>query len=404
MDYMGSPLLLTPYQKEFLAWARNRDTIALFAPAGSGKSLPALLWALQGTGAGQVAVVCPNKVIPTWQEETKRLDCKKEVLIIPYSKFSVGVGVQGNYKAIIADESTYLKNPDAHRTRMMFKFAGQSTRRCILSALPTPQGLHEIFSQYKFLDLGRRFGSSYYAFLSRYFYRPWKWAPWEPTEWGKEKILEVISETAYIVREDQVATLPPQGHKIEVFDLPLLARQYYNNLETEYATKLKSGEKIELKYTIEVVQKLLQSCSGFLYGGPERKIERFECPKERRLLEILQRRKGPAIVWCNYKATQERVRSILKDIPTAEVLSYSMHAHGINRPSVTTVIYYEPCFSVERKHQASKRHRRLTTQMSSMSYYFCMQDSIEKTVVRAVMKKEKFSLKVLQDAFHGRLL
>ena len=149
-----------PHQLDAIAYAFPRSKIALFMEMRLGKSLVAVRWA-QRRGAKKVLVVAPLSSLGPWEEElykeriprnqvhyllgskTKRLQTSKNKegwFLVNYEGLrSCPEILKQNWKAVILDESTRIRNPKAQITRLLTNELFYVPNRCILSGLPNPE-------------------------------------------------------------------------------------------------------------------------------------------------------------------------------------------------------------------------------------------------------------------------
>lgn len=175
---------LLPYQRPVLEYAQRVQHPALFLEMRLGKTLITLR-ALRLQGAKHVLIVAPLSSLPTWQDEMHAEGLPAPVLIRPGSslreypsafyltnyqmllKFPALENIE--WDAVVLDESTLIKNPDCKIGEFCGNGFERAGRRFILSGMPHPEGLENLFNQFKFLRGDMMGYTNFYAWRKRYF-------------------------------------------------------------------------------------------------------------------------------------------------------------------------------------------------------------------------------------------
>lgn len=170
----------------------------------TGKTFTAIHLAFARFQAGQidaVMILCPSTLRLTWMKElakyatgeydfrihdTKakwmpefcRPGKRKELRILAVSVEGLGVSealydsacgfLPGNRVMVINDESSRIKNPDAKRTQRAINIGNSADYRVILNGTPIALGIHDLWSQYEFLDPNIIGSGDYWSFKTRY--------------------------------------------------------------------------------------------------------------------------------------------------------------------------------------------------------------------------------------------
>ncbi|KAI8802416.1 P-loop containing nucleoside triphosphate hydrolase protein [Cladochytrium replicatum] len=178
---------LLQYQREGVMMAIKKDGRALLGDEmGLGKTIQALSIATYYHEDWPLLVICPSSLRLTWANEINRwlgtggdnplseddalvlpddiqvIFAAKEMLrddakitIVSYDLFSrAGSSVISgrNFKMVIADESHYLKSPDAKRTKNILPVLKAARRALLLSGTPALSRPIELFTQVSALD------------------------------------------------------------------------------------------------------------------------------------------------------------------------------------------------------------------------------------------------------------
>jgi hypothetical protein len=209
------PKSFWPHQEQAMAYALERDRIALFMEMRCGKTPVAVRWAkTKVQPGGTILVLGPVEVLDDWideiryEGETRILDAtgmdavSREATIASVRAYRgrERLWVLFNYEAIrasqatfldrvatwdcvICDESTKIRNPKAQTTKVVTKLAARVPYRAILSGLPAPEGPEDYFSQFVFLNGMFNGYDNFWLWRNKKFKQPsaersaWLWMP-----------------------------------------------------------------------------------------------------------------------------------------------------------------------------------------------------------------------------------
>ena len=180
---------LHPFQRAGVRYALERRRTFIADEQGLGKTVQALA-ALEADDAFPAVVVCPASMKLIWERESHKwlpnrtvevLDGRSsgpvagpaaEITVLNYdildahSERLAGLGIE----ALVLDESHYVKNPRARRTRAAMELAGRlppDALRLALTGTPVLNRPEELVAQLRVLDRLKEFGSG--ARLTRRF-------------------------------------------------------------------------------------------------------------------------------------------------------------------------------------------------------------------------------------------
>ena len=185
---------LMAYQRAGVKYALNRRRVLIGDEMGLGKTVQALAaclldGAFDSKKSGGVVVVCPASLKRNWYREVKLwlpdsidaviIDGKKksdylgDVVIVNYDilESHLDALVERNFAGCIVDESHFVKNPTAKRTKSVTKLARSVKENGLILALtgtPIVNRPNELVSQLRVLNrLDEVFGG-YWPFVKRY--------------------------------------------------------------------------------------------------------------------------------------------------------------------------------------------------------------------------------------------
>ena len=279
------------------------------------------------------------------------------------------------WDAVVLDESTFIKNPQAKITKAALKMFRAVPHRWILSGRPNPQSDLELWCQLAFLD-GTAFGCrNYWQFREDYFCRfgPFNWI--EP-EKSRKKISDELHRRACVVSRKDV---PGSGQKLYErieLDLPADARKIYNTVEEEFILEVGSEELDRTIWAIVRYTWLRRLCDGVV------DFKTIHQQKLKALGDLItgNLRGESVVIWCNFNSEIKRVAAWLRqqhrlqcltffgDDDASEVMNRFQRGHGailIAQPAkaafgldfsrADTCIYYSSPLSVEKRIQSEDR-------------------------------------------------
>lgn len=220
---------------------------------------------------------------------------------------------------MVVDESHYIKNPRAKRTRAMMRLAKHCPFRRTLTGTPTPQGPFDLWSQFYVLDpdiLGKRF----VPFKQRY-------GIWKRVQYGTGPLHDELVE--YRNLDELAGIIAPyvfESNKADLFDLPdrVFARRYfemskdharvYKDLRDELIAMLSSGEMITAPLAIVKLMKLQQISRGHIKNELGDSIDLGDpYPADEATLELIRGNPGKTVVWCRFVHDCQRMSDTLAE-------------------------------------------------------------------------------------------
>lgn len=350
--------------------------------------------------------------------------------------------LRSEFDAVFADESTKIKTFDAERTLALFEVGERIPFRCIMTGFPVTENLAELYSQIKFLDRGKVFGNSYYAFLNRYFVRLGQKIVVKKR--SIKQILELIKPFCIRITNEMLK-LPPKIYK----ELPLEMTEQQRELTTRLneTFRLELGKvKIDTKYIFTLISKSLQICDGFVQhieyeyieqNGKKVKtgkilseeLEVIDTNKDEALVEVLDEidvSKNKVVIWCAFLFSVHKIELILKrlHIPvlilTGEtedsnktvqmfqrskdhnvlVCTLKKAAESVTLTSARYAIYYSNIWSNDSRLNSEARIRRKGSEKHSSIIYIDLitKKSVEEKVYQCLRKKKDL-INELKTAF-----
>lgn len=363
-------MIYTPrsYQREIEQHIFEKHRSLVLAGMGCGKT-PATLSAIDSLllfgEVKHVLILAPKRVaLSTWSGEaakfenlshlqiavavgtpTERLAAigrKAQITVCTYDLIEWLVETLGDdwfFDMIVCDEVTRLKSlrvslqtsksgkrfltgQGGVRAKALAKKAlGNKTKRFVgLTGTPAPNGIQDLWPIMFFVDMGQRLGSSFTAFVDRYFQRlPGGdgYSNVKPLPYAQKEVEEKISDVCFTVEAKDHFDLPPLIENIIRVDLPPAARKTYREMEKALFTEIE-GQNIEAFNAASKTIKCLQIASGAAYLDDEGNWATVHDEKLDALESIVEEANGmPILVGYQFKSDLAR---ILKRFKKAQAL------------------------------------------------------------------------------------
>jgi SWI/SNF-related matrix-associated actin-dependent regulator 1 of chromatin subfamily A len=225
---------------------------------GLGKTIQVLA-AVNTLRLRRVLVVCPKTLVLNWQSEAKKwlTDLKPYVFrngngcdgfyIVNYEKLAK-IDFDGELDCLVVDESHYVKNPKAQRSKRVEQLAGRAKRVWLLTGTPIPNRPIELFHPLKILR--HPLADNWFYFAKRYcdaYQSKWGWVvdgaanldelqeKLRSTVMIRRKKQDVLTELPAKVR--QIVVLNADGYRDALAD-ELGVWQRYEDALVEYQAKV----------------------------------------------------------------------------------------------------------------------------------------------------------------------
>lgn len=245
---------LRPFQKAGVVYASRNKRTFIADEMGLGKTIQALA-TLEATESYPALIVCPASLKLNWEREAKKWlpgrtvsvtngkkgDFTADVLIINYDILGKNKDdlIARNNKAVVLDESHFVKNHKAQRTNNVKEIAKGAEIRLCLTGTPVLNRPQELLSQLGFLgrldDLG-----GFWNFAKRYCNAQKTRFGWDFSGAANlDELNEKLRQNCYIRRNksDVLPELPAKQRA--VIEVPIINRREYSKAERELIAWLK---------------------------------------------------------------------------------------------------------------------------------------------------------------------
>jgi SNF2 family DNA or RNA helicase len=302
---------LLPHEQTAFDKLKGTCVAGLFMDMGTGKTRTAIeLIAARESVIDKVVYFCPVSLKMTiWRELEKHIDKPSKTFwnIIGIESMSRSVKTISKVRSLITentfvvcDESSFIKNFQAERTRHIIDVSKKARYRLILTGTPIQKHYPDLFAQLYFLSPKILGYNSYYSFKANHLEYSEKY-PGMLLRAHNTKYLAVKMEPyIYQITQDECLKLPDKIYLQRYFLMSYKQRQLYNDTKE----KILDIEQYDIipDYIIYQLFTALQTIvSGFLHFGDKEIItdnERIDL-LETTIDEISDEEQ--IVIWCKYR-------------------------------------------------------------------------------------------------------
>lgn len=346
---------------------------------------------------------------------------------------------------MILDESHYVKNHKAKRSKAIHKLSLGCLHRIIMSGTPMTNQVTDIFMQYLILDNGKTFGQNYFTFQRQYMYDEnahWShlqkhFPKWKPREEMLPRLQEKIYSKAIRVTKDECLDLPPFIQEVYEVELSPSQRKYYKAMEDDYVTFVEEANRKGISVATTALTKALrlqQIVTGYAKLDDGTEIEITDNPRLDALEELIcaLHDRHKVIIWCAFQNNYKQIGRLLEklEIPFVfitgdesltektenmrlfnddekirlAVCNRKAAGIGVNLVSAKYSIVFSRNFSLEQELQSRDRNYRGGSEIhdSVIKIDLCAKDTVDEVVTKALVEKKEISDKVIEQGIRER--
>ena len=335
-----------PYQTDAIRWVLEHPRCALFLDMGLGKTVSTLTAICQLMDEGELAttlVVAPKKVAEsTWSAECAKWDHlrhlrvskvmgttkqRAEALAADADIYVVGrdslVWMETHLKrrfpfdALVLDELTSFKNPQAQRFKVVKRWTAQADRVVGLTGTPTPNSLLDLWAQMYCIDQGERLGEFVTKFRAQYFnsipigHVATKYVIRNGCD---RQILNRIADICMTMQAKDYLQLPALTEITERIELSAPLMRQYKQFEREQVLQFGTDpEVVTATNAAALMSKLSQFASGSVYDE-DHNVHTVHSEKLDRLCEIVEEAHSPVLVFYQFRHEVYSITAKLKGL------------------------------------------------------------------------------------------
>ena len=313
-----------------------------------------------------------------------------------------------DFDMVVIDELSSFKNHTVKRFKALMKVRPKVNRIVGLTGTPSSNGLMDLWSEFRLLDMGERLGK----FITRYreaFFMPDKRNSqmvfsYKPRPDAEEEIYRRISDITISMKCTDHLNMPELiSSQCEVV-LSDDERKQYEKLKSELVLTLSAGE-ITVSNAASLTNKLSQLSNGAIYDD-DRNIVEFHQRKLDALEDIIESANGNPILvayWFKHDLERIRKRFDVREIKTSKditdwnagkipvaLIHPASAGHGLNLQSGgSTLVWFGLTWSLELYQQTNARlWRQGQTAGTVVIQHIIAKGTIDERVLNALSKKE----------------
>lgn len=337
----------------------------------------------------------------------------------------------GRFSTIVVDESSAFKHHTSQRAKALEKIKKYFEFRYALSGTPNSNSITDIWNQVRFLDNGKRLGTSFYGFREAVC-RPVQVGPqanmvkWEPRPGAELSIAGLIGDLTVRHKFEECVSIPPNFNSERKYRLSDKQIRAYRQMEKDAITQLNTG-MVSAVNAASVVTKLLQIASGAVYDQ-DGQVHLVDTGRYELIADLVEARKN-SLVFFNWthqrdqlisefesrgitfavidgnttdKLRRDYVRLFQSGFYRVLLAHPASAAHGLTLTRATTTIWASPTYNLEHYLQGNRRIYRAGQTQRTETIVVTAEDTAESTVLEKLNGKQEVqfrTLDLLQEIF-----
>ena len=436
------------YQERAVGFVLTHPCCALFMEMGLGKTvvtLTALQELRESLEVRRALVIAPKSVARnTWAAEAAKwdhlrgmrislvmgtaaqrqhaLEAEADLYVTNRDNTAWLVRETGHewaFDMVILDESSSFKNYQSKRWKALNSVRPWIRRMVLLTGTPAPNGLMDLWAQFRLLDRGERLGKFIGQYRTRWFHAGAHNGAvvydWLPDKGAHQQITALLSDITMSMRASDYIDMPDVvdcGLRLEMDEQE---RETYRRFEKDCVMSLEDGAEIEAVTAVALTNKLLQFASGAVYDE-DHEWHSVGSTKMEALGDLLESATEPVLLYYNYRHELARITEehpeavafrgepeILQRWNDGQIPLLLAHpastAYGLNmQQGGHIIVWFSPTWDLELYQQANARLHRQGQSKPVMLYHLTCAGTMDETVVRALSRKED-----TQNAIMNRL-
>ena len=436
---LPSDLSLYPYQKVGVEFIKRNKNVLIADEMGLGKTIELLAYINYNSNINSVIVVCPASLKLNWEREAKKWLVRKFNIVV-YDGDGIGsldnntfliINYEGVKKylevlktkmwdLLVLDESHYIKNPKALRTKVILGYKDKNTgkfvsglkdfakQKVLLTGTPVLNRPSELYTQLKVLN--HPIAKSYSQFMNNYVI----FDQWGSPIAGRnlEELQRILRETCMLRREkkDVLKELPNKIRQLITLPADILSvdeikedekyieivKQFWDSNENKL--KVKPDEKFPFEEIARIRHRTALKKLPYVYDIIEDAIENVgKVVVFAHHLDVIdsiyEKFKDIAVKATGNESIKERDEAVLKfqNDPNIKIFIGSITAMGlgITLTASSLVIFAEIEWRPGDLIQAEDRLHRIGQKNSVLIQYVVVDRSIDGFMFEKIFEKIK---------------
>lgn len=164
---------------------------------------------------------------------------------------------------MICDESIWIKNPSAKRTKAAWNIGAHAKSRFIMTGLPITRSINDLYAQFHFLSAGLLGYTSYNAFTSHFGPEGYNIQYWRANI--LPELQKTLAQFSFIIQRKQCIDLPPKIYATRDIEMGDEQRAAYDRMLKDFVVQLEggAGSQDDLADGHELLKDAALDTSGF---------------------------------------------------------------------------------------------------------------------------------------------
>jgi len=325
--------------------------------------------------------------------------------------------IKNRHVLCVVDESTRIKTPSAVRTRRIWKIGDLSAYRRILTGSPTPQGQHDLYAQFRFLDPSIIGCETYSEFKAMYTIVS---SDYNKVVGGinQDQLLQLINPYTFRARKEECLDLPPKVYMEWKTPLSKEQSQALKRLKDDLVIEYKDV-KMTIEHKMTVALRIQQIAAGHLPKelNDDENVIPLPAPRLELMADIVEDSGQRSIVWCRFKADLWRCYETLRargidaviyenreslvrwkrDGIQVLISTPARSGIGLDMVEATNVVYYMNSDNAEERWQSEDRCHRIG-QVNKVTYHdIIAPGSVDRRILSSLKDKKNVNDAVMSD-------
>lgn len=350
-----------------------------------------------------------SKILSTAKQREKAYQANADIHIINRENIVwLTQTFKWKWDMVVIDELSSFKSSTSKRSRALFKMRPHFSRIVGLTGTPQPNGIEDLFGEFKVIDGGKRLGKTLSGFRAEYMQPAWTQNgivyKWRPRPKAEETIHSKIADIAVSMKAVDHLDMPDLVSSNFVVELDAKQRKVYEELKKDLYAEM--GEDIVIAKTAATLAgKLLQLATGRVYNEDKNIIDLHEAKLD--ALEEIIEQTDDNIMCCYWfkhslpaiKARFPYARELLseddiRDWNTGKIKLLLLHpasaGHGLNlQKGGHTMVWYTVPWSLELYQQATARiYRQGQASKTVNLIHIVTKNTFDQKVAQAIKEKD----------------
>lgn len=431
------------YQQYATQFILDHPVAAILLDMGLGKSvitLTAIKQLIQEGKVHRVLVVAPLRVAKqTWPDEIEKWDHLKsltysvvtgpkiqrikalqqdvDIYIINRENLKWLIefsGMNFDYDMLVIDELSSFKSYRSQRFKALKRVRLLIKRVVGLTGTPSSNGLMDLWTEFRVLDMGKRLGRFISYYRTNYFdpdkRNMYQVFTYKPKPGAEQSIYRAIDDITISMKSQDFLDLPPLTMNTVQVKMSNSEQAIYDELKTQLVVST-HGKQIDALNAASLSNKLCQMANGCIYDDQQQVVQIHQ-RKLDALEDLVEAANGKPILvayWFKHDLAQIKQRFNMREIKDTQdikdwnagkiplaLIHPASAGHGLNlQAGGATLIWYGLTWSLELYQQTNARLWRQGQRQPVVIYHIITEGTIDENILAVLKHKDKTQLALI---------